>query len=303
MKVWFALFLAFWVSCSRIAADIVYVYSHGLGQSGVSAISYVKDHCLEKVKAHDVISNEIKEIPSYSKNTNSFYILNKPLHYFNYPCAHDVGLTIEKDGTITRKRGVAYPEKVSLAQHLEIETLKNEIDSIASDCILFGNSMGAATIITYAAQYKPKNVKAIILDAPFDTVERVMQHKLGFWNKLGLGWLYLKYWYPSYNSKGVKPANVAHLIETHIPILFVHSKKDALVPIDASRALYQAIKESGNNKVHIFELDHATHANAHESADADNYQKVVHAFYKKYNLPCDEQLALKGMQLLSTTQP
>ena len=32
-------------------------------------------------------------------------------------------------------------------------------------------------------------------------------------------------------------------------------------------------------------------------------QKVVHAFYQEYGLPCDEELARAGLALFAATQP
>ncbi len=296
------LFIFFCWSIALANAPITYVYSHGLGSMGEHAVYYVKDHCLDKVKTLIESTGEITEMPLHAKDDGSFYLLYQPVHFFNYPSSDEIH-AIQNESHTVIKKGLPYPEKVSIAQHIEIETLKNEIEKITGDCILFGRSMGAATIITYMAQYKPKNVKAIVLEAPFDTVERVIHHKIGFWDKLGLGTLYLKYMHPAYDAAGIKPATVAHLIDSHIPILFVHSKKDAFVPVECSRALYQSMKASGNTQVHLFELQEAKHNNAGISADADDYQKVVHAFYRHYGLPYDEKLALAGAPLLANTQP
>ena len=289
-------------SCVAENAPLTYVYSHVLGSVGVHAIHYVKDHSLDKVKALVEETGEIIEMSLKSDNPTPFYILYQPVHFFNYPSSREINV-IQKRSHVAIEKELAYPEKASLAQHIEIETLKNEMEKITGPCILFGRSMGASTIINYMAKYKPTNVKAIVLESPFDTVERVVHRRIGFLDWFGLGTLYLKYRHPAYNGAGVKPVNVAHLIDPHIPILFIHSKKDSFVPVECSRTLYRVIKASGNEQVHLFELREAKHNNAGISADADDYQKVVHAFYKKYGLPCDEGLALEGMPLLALTRP
>ena len=282
--------------------SLTYVYSHGLGSFGEHAVFYVKGHTLDDVLVLDKETGEVTPM-TISVNTDSpFYILYEPIHFFTYPSSAKINV-VKENGKPSLKKGKLSPHQASLAQHIEIETLKNQIEKIEGDCVLFGQSMGAATAITYMAQYNPKNVKAIILEAPFDTVENVVHHKIGFWNYLGLGSLYLRYTHPAYDKTGIKPGQVAHLIDSSIPILFVHSKKDAFVPLEGSRAMYKSIKASVNTKVHIFELKEAKHNNARCCSDTADYQRVVHAFYKKYGLPCDEILAAEGQLLFETTQP
>lgn len=283
-------------------SQLTYVYSHGLGSVGEHAIFYVKGHQLHNVSVLEKETGQVANASVTIGEENPFYILYHPIHFFNYPSSSDVHV-IQDRSNASLVKGKLSPKKASLAQHIEIETLREQIEKISGDCILFGRSMGAATVITYMAQHKPKNVKAIILEAPFDTVENVIRHKIGFWNIFGLGTLYLRYTHPEYAASGIKPGHVAHLIDNSIPILFVHSKKDAFVPVECSRTMYKIIKGNGNPKTHIFELKEAKHNNAGISADAADYQRVVHAFYKEYGLPCNEILAAEGRVLFETTQP
>ena len=288
--------------CQATDYELTYVYSHGLGSVGEHAIYYVKGHQLHNVSVLEKETGQITSASVTIGEENPFYILYHPIHFFNYPSSSDVHVIQDKSNASLVK-GKLSPKKASLAQHIEIETLREQIEKISGDCILFGRSMGAATVITYMAEHKPKNVKAIVLEAPFDTVENVIRHKIGFWNIFGLGTLYLKYTHPEYVFSGVKPGHVAHLVDSSIPILFVHSKKDAFVPLECSRTMYKIIKANGNTKAHIFELKEAKHNNAGISSDAADYQRVVHAFYKNYGLPCNEALADEGRVLFEATQP
>ena len=286
---------------SAIAEDstLTYVFSHGLGAYGECAMYYVKGHRLNNIPVLDERTGQVTYQSLTSDKNNPFYILYHPISFFNYPSSN---ANFHDDGNISAKNTLS-SKKASLAQGIEIETLKNHIKNIDGNVVLFGHSMGASTIINYMAQYNPKNVKAVVLEAPFDTIEHVIRNKIGWLRKLGLGSLYLSLAHPEYDKYGIRPGNVAHRIHPTVPVIFIHSKKDSLIPVTSSRRMYNAMKKNGHAKVHIFELEEATHTNASNCTDSANYQRVVHAFYKNYGLPCDETLAAEGQALFETTQP
>lgn len=295
--------------CNNLSA-LTYVYSHGLGDAGVTAAYYTKGH---SVTVQVDVDGIMQEANIQVENPNeSFYIFGEPIHHFNYPHAHKVGIKkypagfIGLNGKTFRPHiqlGIADSKKVSLGQHIEIDTLKKEIEHIKDDCILFGRSMGAATIINYLATYKPTNIKAVILEAPYDCIENVIWSKIGPLQWLGLGKAFTATQYPQYNSNGIKPSKCIHTISTDIPVLFVHSKKDSLIPVSCSRGLYKNLKKMGHKKVYLLELNNADHNDATTSSDANMYQRVVHAFYKEYGLPYDADLAGAGLAQFTLTQP
>ncbi len=282
-------------------SKLTYVFSHGLGAFGECAMSYVKSHNLDDIPVLDKKTGQVTRLSLSQDKNNPFYILYHPICFFNYPSSN-ANFHNDNDGSISAKNTFS-SKKASLAQNTEIETLKNHIENIDGDAVLFGHSMGASTIINYMAQYNPKNIKAVVLEAPFDTIESVVRNKIGWFRKLGLGSLYLWLAHPEYDRYGIRPGNVVHRIHPTIPVIFIHSKKDSLIPVTSSRRMYNAMKKNGRTKVHIFELEEATHTNASNCADSGNYQRVIHAFYKNYGLPCDETLAAEGQALFETTQP
>lgn len=298
------------ISLLGVEQPITYVYSHGLGATGVNAIHYVKGHSLDNVKAQatsismatDKTSNTIQHISLTLNNSTPFYILDTPIHHFNYPYAPDISVNIA-GGIVTMQNGVKYPKRVSMGQMNEIRALDDEIHKLNSDTVLFGHSLGAATVITYLATCQPLTVKAVILEAPFDTVETVVNNKAGIFSWTGIGSLVRGFAYPGYDSSGIKPLHCISRLNKDIPIIFIHSKKDTLIPVASSRNLYCELKKAGHTKVHLFELSQAGHNNATTSPDADDYQHVVHAFYKKYGLPHDALCAQVGESLLAKTQP
>jgi hypothetical protein len=89
----------------------------------------------------------------------------------------------------------------------------------------------------------------------------------------------------------------------HLPILFVHSHKDKVVPIKSSQRLYLLLKMLGHEHVYLLELNAGLHGKLIIGPEAETYQNVVHAFYKKYNLAYNEHFALKGESFLAQCQP
>lgn len=310
-----------------------YVYCHGLGGSGYESINYVKDHTIDKVKLRKVkreftskpgqtrdfwsssSSFTIQEVddsngdkPIFVEESVSlddkspFYILYNPVYYFNYPSSDDHYGTI-CNGKVNFESKITDSKKVSLSQGYEISALRETVNKIKGDCILFARSMGASTAINYMALDNPVCVKALILEAPFDSVERVVKSMLGIFSWIGIGSLALRLTYPSYDKKGIKPIDSITKLSKDIPIIFIHSKKDEIIPIAASRSLYRMLYFSGYQKVHIFELDYARHNNATTGIDSVNYQRVIHAFYKNYGFPHDAQLAKEGEVFFEKTRP
>lgn len=274
-----------------------YVYCHGLGGSGSEAIYYVKNHFLEKIKLKE--SNRIIEIP-LSLNLNSqFFILYSPISHFNHPSGYEVyGSFCSKTHKINLQSGIVDYKKVSLGQAYEINELKKAIDNIKGDCILFGRSMGASTIINYMSLYQTSKIKALVLEAPFHSIEELLNQ--GFLSFLDIGKLAMTF--PAYNPKGIKPIESILKMSKDIPIIFIHSKKDTIVPIISSIKLFNTLVKFGYKKVHFLELHSAGHNDATISRDASNYQNVVHAFYKHYGLPHESNLAELGKHLFYKTQ-
>lgn len=284
---------------------ITYVFCHGLGSSGSEALRYVKGHSLELMVEQN--NNIICKKSVSLQGANPFFILYEPVCFFHFPYAHQRDIYQSTDGVIHFKKGIPSPEKTSLGQELEIAFLHTQLSQIQDDCVLFGRSLGAASLITYLGHLAEHNlshtiqVKALIVEAPFDTIENVLWNRFSLLNWTGLVRLGRKILYQNYNSKGIKPLDSIEKIFPNIPILFVHSKKDTLIHWKSSLRLYKRLCQQGRKNVHFFILDAADHNNATEGSDGLNYRNVVHAFYKKYGLPHDSDFACQGQALFAMT--
>jgi fermentation-respiration switch protein FrsA (DUF1100 family) len=204
--------------------------------------------------------------------------------------------------------GIINAAKVTIGQHGDCLTLHNNHKEFIhnhalKEIVLIGSSRGAATIINYLGLYQPENVRAAILESPFDSVESVVQHKL---NRMNIGWIpgtvtiahfivASYFMYPAYNWYGPQPITSIPTIAKNIPLLFIHSCDDMITPVYCSQLLSKIARDNGNNDVYYLELSSATHGQYQLSHEAQKYQDIVHAFYQRYNIPHDPAAAARGL--------
>jgi len=190
--------------------------------------------------------------------------------------------------------------KLNLAQEADINALfKTYTDHIekypATDIVLYGVSRGASTICTFMGKHQPQNVKALVLESPFDSIPHFLKHSQktsyisGIANKL----------LPkvtAYNPNGESPITSIANISKDIPILLVGSYFDDVVPLQCSQSLARKFSKLGHHKVHLLVLNKSSHSGYafDDYADKIKYETVVHAFYKHYGLPYDDTLASQG---------
>jgi alpha-beta hydrolase superfamily lysophospholipase len=156
----------------------------------------------------------------------------------------------------------------------------------------------------------PEQVKALVLESPFDCMDSVVNDKL---NRIGLadtttaqtmGLALTRFIFTKFSPQGIRPADVAHKIRHNLPILIVCSQQDQLVPASSSAKLYTILRNSGHTQVHLLTLPEGKHAKLFNSAASSlQYKQVTHAFYKKYGLPHDEKLAFEGQKTFLECQP
>ncbi len=201
----------------------------------------------------------------------------------------------------------------NIGQKHDIKTLrkcykKHVKQHPATDVVLYGDSRGAATIFNFIALHKPTKVKAAVLEGIFDTVPHCIKHFL-YDDKTPEAEerlhqiLSLVMW--RYRKNGTNPRKCAELISDNIPLLFVTSLKDGLVPAQSTISLYKRLKERGHTKIHLLVLKKSYHPGymIDDPEDQKTYESVVHAFYKRYNLPHNAAKAALGDAEFLATQP
>lgn len=253
-----------------------FVYSHGFNSAGIKSKKYIRQEILPK-------------------NTLSF----------NYEDA-------TRYLALTEGVGLAFGlHNSAIGQLNDVKKLAEQIDQINSDnIILFGESRGASTIINYLGSQiaKPSKIKAVILDSPFDELINVISFKL---KNLHLS-RFLKPKFvercfssisKNYTLEGLQPINTIKNVSKEIPVLFICSKEDSLIPWTSSLELYKCLIRSGHKRVHILTLAHGNHAFLTDGKCKKQYRNGVHAFFNKYSIPCHECYAVKGEKEILSSQP
>ncbi|HEX2977940.1 MAG TPA: prolyl oligopeptidase family serine peptidase [Candidatus Babeliales bacterium] len=199
-------------------------------------------------------------------------------------------------------------ELVNLGQQADLErlhfayqeTLKRVPDA---EIVLVGLSRGAATIINYVGLYKPAQLKAIVLDSPFDSFESIINQvkKIYFlqWIPQTVARSMMRMRFPSLEIDGITPSKTIHWLPITIPTIFIHSQTDLVVPIDSSRFLFEILKNRGHKDLYLLQLPDGDHGMLMRSAHAADYEAVVHAFFARYNIVCNDKIAQLGTHRLN----
>lgn len=264
----------------------VYLFAHGLGATQTQGLT---------------LFGKIKEQTDGSVLYNPRWLLGTPCALFNFADAKNDNNEYERT-------------KVNLGQEHDVQRLHEAYKKLQEcfpehNVILIGVSRGASTIINFVAQYQPKNIDAIVLESPFDTLSSVIKHLL---SRYCIGWFpfaqhighkICQKHFPNVQIKGTFPLENISKIPHKIPIIFVHSKRDKVIPVKCSRALYLKLKQEGHPNTYLVELNSGSHGKLIHGEDSDFYLYCVHAFYKKHGLPHNHECATPGLSLLHHCQP
>lgn len=211
--------------------------------------------------------------------------------------------------------------QVSMAQTNEIMRMKKVFDATLellkedqdnqkeNNIILTGVSRGASVIINFMGLFNPEPVKAIVVEAPFDSSATIAKSMV---KNLKLSWIpgmhnmshnILSFLFVQHKKDGVQPIDSAALIKKDLPIFMACSLTDWTVPASSTIALYKKLIETGHKHVYLFVAEKSKHAKIIYSDDGERYTQTIHAFYKKYGFAHDAQMALRGQKNLAQCQP
>ena len=280
MKIKNRMFVVFFIAASLFQVmatkPITYLFSHGFADSYRQGYKYVKKYTWCGMEYR-----------------NKYYIIDGEVKTFNYPDA-----LIKPFTNIFR---------TSLGQDSEIAVLQKEYKKIEDDVVLIGVSRGAAAALNFLAE---SEVKAAVLEAPFDHVETVfdfcwyaqlMNNVLCAGKKGCLHRFFEKV--SCYEKDGRQPIALVEKIRKDLPILIICSEIDNTIPFTASINLYKKLCKTGHDHAYLFKLKEGKHAKLLWGKDGERYQNVVHAFYKKYGLPHNDEFAQKGASDFKRCRP
>ncbi len=174
-----------------------------------------------------------------------------------------------------------------------------------TNIILVGCSRGAATIINYLGIYKPTNIIGAVIESPFDHTRNVINYLADQMNiqKRSLIDAISKKLAPNHNQDGIQPIDHVTNIAHEIPLLFICTTKDRIIPLESCLTLYKELKAANHPRVHLLIADHGAHGLITFSSDGMMMRDVIHAFYKQYGLPHDAQWASDGHERFMQCQP
>lgn len=270
-------FLTLLVGCSHAHATrpAMTIFAHGILDSGEQVTSYTQ----QKAGRHAIIF--------------------RPYATFNFADACTVyGLKLCKFWNC------------SFGQENDIQTLDNAYRQLVErfplhDMILVGMSRGSSVIISYVATYHPKEVKALVLESPFDRVQSALDAAVDQIPLIiscvvtrALASSILRTIACNYNPCALQPVDLIDKISLDLPVLLIASEEDKLVRIQSTYALYKKLCNAGHQHVYLLRLTKGRHSKLLHAENGQQYAQVVHAFYQKYNLPHDPILAEQGQELL-----
>lgn len=146
--------------------------------------------------------------------------------------------------------------------------------------ILVGLSRGASVILNFLAIKKPKHIKAVILESPFDhmryILENIISKTSGFSVLLQVLFCTI---FPFYNKKGIQTVHIIKYIDKHIPLLFISSLQDQRVPHYHTLMLYYLLKQNDHKKVFLKVFETGKHAKIVKNNEA-GYKEAVREFLK-----------------------
>lgn len=173
--------------------------------------------------------------------------------------------------------GFGWPERKDYVKW--IDKLINENGKNAQ-ITLYGISMGGATVMMTSGEQLPENVKAIVEDCGYSTVNGELSYQLKDMFNL-----------PSFPLIPVtsvitkiragyffgEASSVAQLKKNKTPILFIHGDADKFVPFEMLAEVYDAT-DAPKEK---FVVKGAEHAQAY-NVDPEAYKDKVNSFLTKY---------------------
>jgi predicted esterase len=183
---------------------------------------------------------------------------------------------------------------VSFAQRGDQEELLAEIQTRVrmygrpARTILAGSSRGASTVLSTVAQMPPEEqnqVHLVLLEGAFDTVSSVARARFGPYLGPLITWVLT--WATSYDPSAPTPLDLAKSFPAKVPVAFITSKADTVVPMAHTLALRDAVvaARGGNAEhVHVLVLEksgHSFYANQ-DLADQTRYREFVDSLYRAY---------------------
>jgi len=152
--------------------------------------------------------------------------------------------------------------------------------------VLFGASRGGATVLVtlpHLTKDEQSHIKLVIVEAPFASVSSLLYD---LWPTRIVPFLIraLEY-FTQYRTTQVSPLEA--VTQTHfpleIPLVFVTSAADKVVPLRNTQQLITVLQERGHPSLHHIALKHSGHSfmSIGNASDVQDYERELHTLYRK----------------------
>mmetsp|Transcript_8074 Transcript_8074/g.8942 ORF Transcript_8074/g.8942 Transcript_8074/m.8942 type:complete len:322 (-) Transcript_8074:38-1003(-) len=239
------------------------------------------------------------------KNTSSCCSIAPAVHYItNWRYNYVYGVTVKQQED--QKETVDAHQmdffKASFGQEVDLKNHKEKYNLCmkkngGSDIILFGCSRGAATTWNAMCLHKYPNVKLVILEGIFHSVADLLATSVPYGHETVHA--LMPYLFPKYDPKGPAPGNLVDQFPPGVPVVFISSKIDKVVPFSSTLKLANALAKRQKNEVYFINLTASSHPYypLSNQDDKNAYAYGLHAIYKIHDLPHNVEYARLGKDI------
>lgn len=187
-----------------------------------------------------------------------------------------MGLLIEPHSVNWKKVSIGGDLDVKHHQKHLIEAIKNKKEH--EKLVVFGFSRGASTTLvsvsTLPLKYSNK-IDLIIVESPFTSITDLFEWKGSFFIDKTLSS------FTSYDPNQLSPIKAIETLPLTIPIGFIMSKGDTVVPMSNTQKLIKKLHERGHQNIHVCILEKSPHSSMsiHNIEDQKRYIKFVEEMY------------------------
>lgn len=181
--------------------------------------------------------------------------------------------------------------KFNLGQTSDIEAVNDEYKKIPVDeeIIAYGTSRGSVAIVNWMAKHSPRNIKLLILESCLSSMDELLEQTE---TQTGLKYYVyklLKFTVPlttNYKIGGEQAINNITKLPKDLPVLFITSIKDEIIPYQCTVSMYQKMVDHGYTNVHLCILNNCGHTDyvTNNANDRNKYIDAVLTFYNQNNI-------------------
>jgi pimeloyl-ACP methyl ester carboxylesterase len=201
--------------------------------------------------------------------------LDVPFNSFDFPDVHN-----QRETDFAQERDL---KKLEECYTKTLATLKPH-----EGIVLVGVSRGAAATLNFASTH-PKQLKGIIVEAPFDNVQSVKTSLLSKFDCLSepLADSIIQCMFPYYKHDGIQPIESIKLIDPEIPVLIICTEEDIVAPKTCSIRLCDELKNARahttKQNTHLALFSKGSHAGLIEEFPVE-YRTLFKRFLRFYGL-------------------